>query len=67
MNRPQSRFTTKSPPYDLEGGGCAVRGHPAPAGCRMGRVADIPAAVVPTVTIEAGTSPFAEGDALRSR
>ena len=31
----------------------------------MGRVADIPAAVVPTVTIEAGTSPFAEGDALR--
>ena len=35
------------------------------AGCRMGRVADIPAAVVPTVTIEAGTSPVAEGDALR--
>ena len=31
----------------------------------MGRVADIPAAVVPTVTIEAGTSPVAEGDALR--
>ena len=35
------------------------------AGCRMGRVADIPAAVVPTVTIEAGTSPVAEGDALQ--
>ena len=35
------------------------------AGCRMGRVADIPAAVLPTVTIEAGPSPVAEGDALQ--